>query len=76
MAENYVLLETIELTTSAASITFDNIPQTGYTDLKIVASARTNRALEVDSAVLRFNGDTTSGNYWQKSIWNRLNRSI
>lgn len=69
MAENYVLLETIELTTSAASITFDNIPQTGYTDLKIVASARTDRALEVDSAVLRFNGDTTSGNYTGKRIY-------
>ena len=63
MPGNHVLLETIELTQTASSVTFDNIPQTGYTDLKIVASARTNRALEVDSAVLRFNGDTTSGNY-------------
>lgn len=42
MAENYVLLETINLTQSAASVTFDNIPQTGYTDLKIVMSARGN----------------------------------
>lgn len=40
MAENYVLLETIQLTESAASVTFDNIPQTGYTDLKVVMSAR------------------------------------
>jgi hypothetical protein len=40
MAENYVLLETISLTQSASSVTFDNIPQTGYTDLKIVASLR------------------------------------
>jgi hypothetical protein len=69
MPENYVLLETISLTQSAASITFDNIPQTGYTDLKIVASARTNRALEVDSAVLRFNGDNTSGNYTGRRIY-------
>ena len=44
MAENYVLLETIELTQSAASVTFDNIPQTGYTDLKIVASTRNDAA--------------------------------
>jgi hypothetical protein len=40
MAENHVLLEFIELTQSAASITFDNIPQTGYTDLKILVSGR------------------------------------
>jgi len=40
MAENYVLLETIELSQSAASVTFDNIPQTGYTDLKVVISSR------------------------------------
>lgn len=40
MAGNYVLLETIELTQSAASVVFDNIPQTGYTDLKIVYSAQ------------------------------------
>ena len=44
MAENYVLLETIELSQSAASVTFDNIPQTGYTDLKIVMSARLTTA--------------------------------
>jgi hypothetical protein len=37
---NYVLLERIELNASAASITFANIPQTGYTDLKIVISSR------------------------------------
>jgi hypothetical protein len=40
MAKNYVLLETISLTQSAASVTFDNIPQSGYTDLKVVVSAR------------------------------------
>jgi len=40
MPGNHVLLETISLTQSAASVTFDNIPQTGYTDLKIVLSAR------------------------------------
>jgi hypothetical protein len=40
MAENYILLERTELNTTAASVTFANIPQTGYTDLKIVVSAR------------------------------------
>jgi len=37
---NYVLLDRIELNATATSVTFDNIPQTGYTDLKIVMSAR------------------------------------
>ena len=40
MPNNYVLLERIELNASAASVTFANIPQTGYTDLKVVVSAR------------------------------------
>jgi len=40
MPANYVLLERIELNASAASITFANIPQTGYTDLKVVISSR------------------------------------
>jgi len=40
MPANYVLLERIELNSSAASITFSNIPQTGYTDLKVVISSR------------------------------------
>jgi hypothetical protein len=40
MAENYVLLETIELTQVASSVTFDLTGITGYTDLKIEASTR------------------------------------
>jgi len=40
MPGNHVLLETIELTQSAATVTFDNLPSSGYTDLKIVASSR------------------------------------
>jgi hypothetical protein len=43
MPNNYVLLETIALTQSAASVTFDNLPTSGYTDLKIVMSARSDR---------------------------------
>jgi hypothetical protein len=42
MPENYILLERTELNASAASITFANIPQTGYTDLKVVASCRSD----------------------------------
>jgi hypothetical protein len=61
---NYILLERVELNASAASVTFANIPQSGYTDLKVVMSTRA-----VDSAnnwyltKIQFNTDTTSGNY-------------
>jgi hypothetical protein len=57
MPENYILLERTELNASAASVTFSNIPQTGYTDLKIVASARNNGAQYFGRTY--FNGNTT-----------------
>ena len=44
MPNNMILLETIALTQSAASVTFDNLPTSGYTDLKIVMSARSDRS--------------------------------
>lgn len=60
MAENYVLLETIELTQTAASVTFDNIPQSGYTDLKVVASARTDDPNTGTIAYIKFNGSSST----------------
>jgi hypothetical protein len=67
MPANYVLLERIELNASAASVTFSNIPQTGYTDLKVVVSARTDRASNYyDFMKMTFNGSTTS--YSQRTI--------
>ncbi len=60
LPNNYVLLETIALTQSAASVTFDNLPTSGYTDLKIVSSARSDRASVVDDIAISFNGSTTS----------------
>jgi hypothetical protein len=62
MAKTYSLIQAQTLTGSAASVTFSNIPQ-NFTDLKIVISGRTNRVLTVDGITIRFNGDTTSGNY-------------
>jgi hypothetical protein len=59
MPENYVLLERTELNASATSVTFANIPQTGYTDLKIVLSARST-ATGGQNVNLTFNA-TTSG---------------
>jgi hypothetical protein len=67
MAGNHVLLETIALTQSASSVTFDNIPQTGYTDLKIVTSTRLS---STDSPILvNFNGVTT-GYSWRRIYGN------
>ena len=43
----------------AANIAFSSIPQ-GYTDLKVVVSARTDRASVQDIMLLSFNGSTTS----------------
>ena len=60
MSNNYVLLETIALTQSAASVTFDNLPTSGYTDLKIVASVRGDSANVYNYCRIRFNGDTGS----------------
>jgi hypothetical protein len=53
---NYILLESIELTQNAASITFDNLPASGYTDLKIQYSNRTNRSSNGDYDLITFNG--------------------
>jgi hypothetical protein len=63
---NYILLERIELNASAASITFSNIPQSGYTDLKIVVSARSDSTTG-NFFEIRPNGATTnlSGRYLQ-----------
>jgi hypothetical protein len=60
-AQNYVLLERVVVgEAQASSITFSSIPQTGYTDLKIVASARSVRAGGPDDLILgRFNGSAT-----------------
>ena len=61
MPNNMVLLETIALTQSAASVTFDNLPTSGYTDLKIVVSARgpASYASGTMDTYIRFNGTTT-----------------
>lgn len=57
---NHVLLQRVTLTANASSVTFDSIPQTGYTDLKIVGSARTNDTSSYgDAVIVRFNGSNT-----------------
>lgn len=67
MAENHVLLETIELTQNVATVTFDNIPQSGYTDLKVVISARTNAGAGVVNCSIAINGSTS--NFSQRFLY-------
>ena len=57
---NYVLLETISLSSNTASVTFDNIPQSGYTDLKFVMSARQSTAAVAADVLVTFNGSTAN----------------
>jgi len=61
MAANYVLLEKITVgAAGASSVTFSGIPQTGYTDLVMKCSARTNRASFDEVIAVSFNGSTSS----------------
>ena len=60
MSANYVLLETIEVTQAVASVTFDNIPQTGYTDLVVKYTGRANDNGVSDGFALLFNGSTVN----------------
>lgn len=59
---SYELIETVELTSSAASIEFTSIPQDG-TDLVVLFSGRTSDGGTADVLSLKFNG-LTSGFSW------------
>jgi hypothetical protein len=73
MPANYVLLEKITVgSAGASSVTFSGIPQTGYTDLKVVASVRSSSSYGgadsmVDDLKLIFNGSTAS-NYSSRRL--------
>ena len=47
MALQLFKIETVEVSSPVTSVTFSSIPQ-GYTDLKLVASVRSNRAAQED----------------------------
>jgi hypothetical protein len=73
MAGNHVLLETISLTQTVSSITFDNIPQTGYTDLKLVGLTRLGNSGFY--GVMQHKINNTSANYTVKNL-NAYNGSV
>ena len=61
MPANYVLLEKITVgAAGASSVTFNSIPQTGYTDLVLKMSVRTDRASTDDLLNFNFNGVSTN----------------
>ncbi len=65
-------ISSTELTASASTVTFSNIPS-GYTDLKVVISSRATGSRDTDAMLIRFNSDSTAGNYSIK--WLRGNGS-
>ena len=74
MAANYVLLEKITVgAAGASSVTFSNIPQTGYTDLVVKMSARDATISGGFSTVyMKFNGSTLN----RSSRWISGNGSV
>jgi len=57
MPANYVLLGEVTLAETATSVTLANIPQSGYTDLKLVMSVRDARTgIAVSDIRFNFNG--------------------
>ena len=69
MANTYTLIASSTVGSGgAANIEFTSIPAT-YTDLLVKMSLRSNRSLVVDGIVMRFNNDTTSGNYTAKRLY-------
>jgi hypothetical protein len=67
MPANYVLLERIELNASASSVSFQNIPQSGYTDLKVVMSARSSYS-SGEGILMQFNG-SSGANYFYRQLY-------
>ena len=68
MPANYVLLGKVNLAASAASVTLNNIPQSGYTDLKIVMSARSTQASYRTDIGWYFNSSSADSTYSFKKV--------
>jgi hypothetical protein len=64
----YDSIATTTVSTAVSSITFSSIPAT-YTHLQIRITGRGGRALFLDNPVFKFNGDTTTSNYYQHAIY-------
>jgi hypothetical protein len=60
MSANYVLLEKVTVGASVSSVTFNNIPQTGYTDLVVKMSVRNSNASNSAQVFTSVNGSAGS----------------
>jgi hypothetical protein len=65
MPANYVLLAEQTVSAPVASVTFSNIPQTGYSDLKIQYSTRTTAAAYNDGVLTQINGSSSNFTFRQ-----------
>lgn len=63
----YTPLATVTLTGNDSEILFSSIPST-YRDLILVGTLRTNYAATTEPLRIRFNGDSTNGNYKRVSM--------
>jgi hypothetical protein len=69
---SFVLLETVTLTSNQASVEFANLATkyaSTYQHLQLRVVARTNRADVGDDILLRFNNDSTVGNYQYHGLY-------
>ena len=58
----YTPIASVTLTSDQASVTFNSF--SGYTDLRLIANVRLNRAVTEESLGLQFNSDTGSNYSW------------
>jgi hypothetical protein len=76
MPNNYVLLEKITVgSAGASSVTFNNIPQTGYTDLVVRMSTRSAAAVNGSAygMGMTINGVGTNRTYRRLEVWDGTN---
>jgi hypothetical protein len=68
---NEYLIETVLLGSNTASVTFSNLGQYAgvYKHLRLVISARNNRADQGDDILLRLNNDSNSANYYYHGLY-------
>lgn len=65
-ASTYTLLQRVQLNSSASSVTFSNIPQTGYTDLCVKGSVRSDVNANYEDLSLLVNG--SSSNFQRRRV--------
>jgi hypothetical protein len=69
MATTCKLIAKNVLGSNTASVTFSDIPQTGYTDLVMICSARSTRSATVDENFVRFNSDSGTTKYSNRNLF-------